>query len=152
MVSADSLQRIGALAEAYSQRVASSDPLVLAAYLDVPVQLHLFAATSTKGGFLVRHDGQWAIIVNRRRAPVRRRVTIAHECGHYILHRTTWRTGIVPSERWEREANRFAVAYLMPTCRVLDGIARHGRDPVALATAWGLSAHTISLRLRELGW
>ena len=56
-------------------------------------------------------------------APMRRRFTIAHEIGHFVLH-AQGATGVVfcrvtdapeaPKQRIEREANRFAAELLMP--------------------------------------
>ncbi|MDE0532823.1 MAG: ImmA/IrrE family metallo-endopeptidase [Albidovulum sp.] len=79
-------------------------------------------------GILVRRDGEDTVIgVNSLHHPNRQRFTIAHECGHLILHRgkdvyidrafRVNRRDSVSSQATdpdEIEANRFAAELLMP--------------------------------------
>lgn len=70
----------------------------------------------------LHHDGnRWVINVNSLHHPRRQRFTIAHELGHYFLHRDsqkgyedeTFHRGKAYSVK-EREADNFAGALLMP--------------------------------------
>src|SRR5690606_34680315 len=77
-------------------------------------------------GVLLREPNRTTIIVNARNAPARQRFTIAHEIGHYKLHRgavyldgrtrVNLRDGLssTATDREEIEANAFAAALLMP--------------------------------------
>lgn len=77
-------------------------------------------------GALMISDGKASIGVNQMESKVRRRFTIAHELGHYILHRYSQNLFIekkvflrdegssTGEEKKEREANSFAAALLMP--------------------------------------
>src|SRR5438132_329346 len=82
-------------------------------------------------GLLVVEKGHGVIGYNVTQASVRQRFTIAHEIGHFILHRSNnpsdlfidthyivYRRDAQSStgeNRREIEANRFAAALLMPT-------------------------------------
>jgi hypothetical protein len=66
---------------------------------------------------------RWAIAVDKGQSAGRRRFTIAHEFGHFLLHRKKYPNGIHSSEadvdgrtriEVEREANEFAAWLLMP--------------------------------------
>lgn len=81
-------------------------------------------------GILIIEDSIGTIGYNQNESRVRRRFTIAHELGHYLLHseesnlfvdknfKVMFRTTSSPEEehkiRLEREANNFAAAILMP--------------------------------------
>ncbi|MHA4808400.1 ImmA/IrrE family metallo-endopeptidase [Flavitalea flava] len=80
-------------------------------------------------GVLVIQNGKGIIGFNPKEAQVRRRFTVAHELGHFLLHRTTndlfvdnfflmkFRKNNAYTEedyRHEQEANAFAAALLMP--------------------------------------
>jgi IrrE N-terminal-like domain len=77
------------------------------------------------GGALVPSDSgkRWGILYDRNASPQRRRFTIGHEFGHYLLHRKKFPDGIRCDEaavdgrvsvEVEREANAFSAALLMP--------------------------------------
>jgi Zn-dependent peptidase ImmA (M78 family) len=93
------------------------------------VQLLEYNLGDGTSGVLVIQNGKGTIGFNPRDAHVRRRFTVAHELGHYVLHRTTndlfvdnfflikFRgnnsyTG--DDYLHEQEANAFAAALLMP--------------------------------------
>jgi uncharacterized protein DUF955 len=68
------------------------------------------------------HKG-WAILYNNEVSPGRRHFTIAHELGHYLMHRPLFPEGIQCSEEsvtfrdgpeLEAEADQFAAYLLMP--------------------------------------
>jgi Zn-dependent peptidase ImmA (M78 family) len=83
-------------------------------------------------GLLVVKGGRGMIGVNLHQPKARQRFTIAHECGHFVLHRQKLPVFIdkqflqpyfrayrdssssTGEDRMEREANSFAAALLMP--------------------------------------
>src|SRR5262245_59763778 len=78
-------------------------------------------------GFLVRNDGKATIGVNSTHPKVRQRFTVAHECGHYLLHvgisahydkdfKVNFRSAesSQATDIEEIEANYFAASILMP--------------------------------------
>jgi Zn-dependent peptidase ImmA (M78 family) len=89
-------------------------------------------------GVLRTSDGQWEILVNDFDPPKRQRFTIAHELGHYFLHKDQiddefvdteveiFRSGEMnaggPKDRREVQANMFAASLLMPRSMVLDAM------------------------------
>jgi IrrE N-terminal-like domain len=102
------------------------------------------------------------------RWPRRRRFTIAHEVGHWVLHRddiadlvVTRTIGYVPSdaakaktpeEIREREANRFAAELLMPEDRVHAAVDRDGADVLVQAERFQVSALSMAWRLFTYGY
>ncbi len=77
------------------------------------------------GGALVPSESgkRWGILYDRNASPQRRRFTIGHEFGHYLLHRKKFPDGIRCDDaavdgrvnvEVEREANAFSAALLMP--------------------------------------
>lgn len=79
-------------------------------------------------GVLVIENGQGTIGVNKNHAPARKRFSIAHEIGHYVLHRKESELFIdkkfaavfrdnkssTGEHRIEIQANLFAASLLMP--------------------------------------
>ena len=86
----------------------------------------------------------------------RRRFTIAHEIGHFVLH-----PGRVAPERGgsvneamkiqEREADRFAAELLMPEHLVRKAVHDEGADARRLAERFEVNEQAMSVRLRRLG-
>lgn len=92
------------------------------------------------------------IMVNRDQNHERRNWTIAHELGHWTMHRYMRREfANAPGDKslFEREANAFAAEFLMPTevVRELAPELSFG----GLAAYFGVSLQAMDKRLRELG-
>jgi hypothetical protein len=103
-----------------------------------------------------------------RRWPRRRRFTIAHEIGHWVLHRDDIADLVVtrtiehvprdaeqattPEKVREREANRFAAELLMPEDRVRAAVAAHGAGVVDQARLFEVSALSMAWRLFNLAY
>lgn len=122
-------------------------------------------------GLLVVRDGKGTIGVNRSHSLVRQRFTIAHECGHYVLHRDGSELFIDKGytavyrdarsskggERGEIQANQFAAALLIPRELVLEEIRNNnfdlGNEAVLedLAKEFQVSLSAMSFRLSNLG-
>lgn len=87
----------------------------------------------------------------------RQRFTVAHELGHLVLHSGSAQPA-TPSEasRMEREANRFAAAFLVPGDAALEDLDANG-GRVTLTTLaklkqkWGYAIKAFVFRFRELG-
>ncbi len=120
-------------------------------------------------GVLVRNGGEIYIGVNSLHHPNRRRFTIAHELGHFSLHRgikmhvdrdfrVNWRdddsSKAVDPE--EMEANRFAAELLMPTqllVRDIEELKRLDRRTAdLLARRYKVSQQAMRIRLGNFGF
>ena len=101
----------------------------VAKYPDDPISLiHGSSLSGFEGGLFKDPEGHkgWAIIYNSDiTSPGRINFTLAHEFGHYLVHRARYPEGIQCTqkdmagwgseyERIEREANEFAAWLLMP--------------------------------------
>jgi hypothetical protein len=117
-----------------------------------------------EGALYPVHDGKaWAVIYNNAGSEGRKRFTIAHEFGHYLMHRplappegfqcsensVTFRDG----DEIEQEADEFAAYLLMPFDdfrKQLDDDAVPGlEDLSALAERYGVSLISCVLRWLE---
>nr|VFJ59202.1 MAG: protein of unknown function (DUF955) [Candidatus Kentron sp. FM]VFJ60306.1 MAG: protein of unknown function (DUF955) [Candidatus Kentron sp. FM]VFK12531.1 MAG: protein of unknown function (DUF955) [Candidatus Kentron sp. FM] len=140
---------------------------------------HIDAGDQTEivGGIYFR-DGAPIIHINpaRNSYPPRKRFTIAHEIGHYILHsansmreftddRTTMSRTESYWDTYEYEANNFAAELLMPTDAVFDACEKKinvykeltGEDKITadllikiLANQFVVSDKAMEYRLRRL--
>jgi Zn-dependent peptidase ImmA (M78 family) len=118
-------------------------------------------------GALVRRKGETYIGVNSSDHPNRQRFTIAHELGHFVLHRGISihvdkdfmvnrdgdsSQGVDPDEM---EANRFAAELLMPTRFIVGDVERLRRVSQSalesLARRYRVSPHAMSIRLGNFG-
>jgi len=118
-------------------------------------------------GALIRNAHEAYIGVNSLQSRNRRRFTIAHELGHFVLHhgihvdkdfRINWRDGnsskaVNPEEM---EANRFAAELLMPTgllVRDIESLRRVDRAALeSLARRYGVSSQAMKIRLGNFGF
>lgn len=102
-------------------------------------------------------DG-FRITVNGRHPLNRRRFTLAHEIGHYVLHRDLIGDGITDdalyrsalNDDFERQANRFAADVLMPARLVREAFRAGIRSFVALAKHFLVSADAARIRMQEM--
>lgn len=97
----------------------------------------------------------YAIYTNANHRRTRRRFTIAHELGHYVLHPDLIGDGITDDALYrsrlgdpiERQANRFAANLLMPWDLIIES-TRSGLDTVEkLAEKFEVSKSAMSVRL-----
>lgn len=118
-------------------------------------------------GLLVRKDDEVILGVNQNHSTNRKRFTIAHEIGHYLLHMTrpifvdecTFnrdQNSSTGNEKEEIEANTFAAELLMPEHFIADDIEEIDdweentiRD---LAEKYDVSVEALSYRLTNLGY
>jgi Zn-dependent peptidase ImmA (M78 family) len=124
-------------------------------------------------GLLVSRDGKATIAVKKGDPTVRRRFTIAHEIGHFLLRHHLQRNELVHADQvWqvtyrspqssegldplEIQANQFAASLLMPTelirKRVLAGNKPlPEQDVKRLARDFVVSEQAMTIRLSTLG-
>lgn len=120
----------------------------LASRMGIAIERRPF--TNLLGGLLFDEDGP-CIFYNSNAPVTRARFTVAHELGHYVLHR---RQGIYfmcqeNSKRLaERQANRFAAELLMPTgvVRIYAGLVPSLRE---ISTHFLVSEEAMTRRLLE---
>jgi predicted transcriptional regulator len=109
----------------------------------------------------------WLDAGEATRSPGRRRFTIAHECGHWVLHAQRENDGIWcrPSEivepvsatdpvqlrKREAEANAFAAELLMPETLLTEQSRLTGRNLPALSERFDVSLKAMRFRLTTLG-
>ena len=129
---------------------------------------------SDVSGFLVLNEDANVIGFNNQHSEHRYRFTIAHELGHFILHRNNSKLFIEKTQRpderimfrdnasstgeylKEREANSFAAALLMPRKSVEEKAAKYNteiaEDLIAdLAQDFNVSNQAMQIRLTNLG-
>ena len=89
------------------------------------------------------------VFLNVSRSAERQRFDAAHELGHLVLHAAAER---VQGRDLEREANRFAAAFLMPARGVIaQGLREATVDRILAAKRhWTVSAMAMTHRLHEL--
>ncbi|MCY3997597.1 MAG: ImmA/IrrE family metallo-endopeptidase [Rhodobacter sp.] len=115
-------------------------------------------------GMIEREGSSFAITINAKDPHTRKRFTLAHEIGHYMLHKHLigdgldddrlyrssqggkyHNTAVGPKE--ETEANRFAANLLMPR-ELIESHRRGLSDNVSeMAKLFQVSKHTMSIRM-----
>jgi len=128
--------------------------------------------TDDVSGALVRNGKSVVIAVNSAQHENRQRFTIAHEIGHFILHKRTERhvdedfridyrnsVSSEASQRNEIQANTFAAALLMPQGFLKRDFLRVEADETdpdhgiqTLAVRYKVSRRAMELRLLNLGF
>jgi hypothetical protein len=113
-------------------------------------------------GLLLPARGEiWVNADEARRWPPRRRFTIGHELGHWVMHRTGQQglfcrrtsvdeTTLPPGRDIEEEASGFAAALLMPQWLFVREHARCGGDVAELGRAFGTSLAATERRVLSL--
>ncbi|MBQ7607620.1 MAG: ImmA/IrrE family metallo-endopeptidase [Desulfovibrionaceae bacterium] len=96
-------------------------------------------------------EDQNAIYLNTNQPLMRRRFTVAHELGHYIMGHST-RERNKDEQYNDIEANRFAAALLMPAPAVKDCVFRKRMLTRNMAEYFGVSTKAMIIRLRQLGY
>lgn len=152
------------------------DPVVLANKLGLKV--FRTSLPHDEDGYIEVDDNREAssgfrIVLNENHSLERQKFTLAHEIGHFVLHRSTARfveaekvgnviafpTSFRSADAWdnrdqpawmEREADRFAVCLLLPANAVRRSPEFIQGQPIALAKRLGLSRLFVLNRFEEL--
>src|SRR3954464_8311059 len=113
-------------------------------------------------GLLLPARGEiWVNAAEARQWPPRRRFTIGHELGHWVMHRsgqqslfcrrtTVDETVTLPARDIEEEASAFAAALLMPQWLFVREHARCGGDVATLCATFGSSRAATERRIASL--
>lgn len=116
-------------------------------------------------GSIEKKDGQYVITVNMNHSENRKRFTIAHELGHFLMHDDIIDDGIFDNKLYrstegrhnqfisqihETQANKFAASVLMPKTLIQKLIADGINDASQLASILGVSEHAMRIRLDNL--
>lgn len=141
--------------------------------IDVRAALQSFGITvrvqpmeSGVSGMLVVNASKATIAVNSEHSAARQRFTLAHELGHYLLHRKEQNVFVdaplyrnkkssLGTDRLEVEANAFASAFLLPE-KLLGGEVKAPVDPLDeaqlqhLASRYAVSVQAVVYRLMRL--
>ena len=121
-------------------------------------------------GMLYRTDSETVVGLNEKHSETRRRFSLAHELGHYFLHKgevfvdakVNFRNRLsgMGVDREEIEANSFAAELLMPSdllstefYKLVDAhkSADHASPAEILAARFKVSAEAMEFRLKNLG-
>lgn len=116
-------------------------------------------------GLIFRNDkGKYSIFINEKDSENRKRFTLAHELGHFFLHKeylesngyimdsqsaVLFRITDNPNEEKEQEANLFAAELLMPE-RLVTKAWLTTKDTDELAKIFKVSVLAMSYRLTNL--
>lgn len=121
--------------------------------LGLEVRIYDFGPVGIDGA-AVTAGGRPVIVVNEWLERPRRRFTLAHELGHYLLHRgrAVYYTCNSRTAGWmEREANEYAAQVLMPA-QLLARAWPEIRSVRWMAKAFGVSSQAMEIRLGEIGF
>lgn len=142
------------------------DPKFCANQLNVKV--HSDVLDDDISGIFIAEDDEYLIIYNSFENLQRQRFTIAHELGHFILHKSSKlfvdrkqkalfrdSASTTGESIKEREANAFAAALLMPK-RLIEKeiVTLSDQDDIVdkLAEKFNVSKMSMSFRLSNLGY
>lgn len=124
-----------------------------------PLRLEYAVMEPATSGSLTYEAGVWIIKVNKYHNVRRQRFTIAHELGHYMMHRNKSEAFtdeiFFRSEKKdviEYRANEFASLLLMPEDRVRKAIAEGDRNLGKLSERFNVSSAAMKVRVQELGY
>jgi hypothetical protein len=135
--------------------VAGGDIGAIVTRLGGTVQHNDWHTPNATGYLEVPAEGGFTIVLSPYAGGSRKRFTIAHELGHYILHTQLGkiRPAIVTrlgSDRLEWEANWFAAGFLMPTTEFRRLLGLRWND-AQLATHFDVSMAAVEIRRSVLG-
>jgi|SRR5665647_967015 len=135
------------------------------------IKIHSYDLGENISGVLVIKNDQGTIGINPTEQSVRQRFTIAHELGHYVLHRNSNESIFIDKEykvlfrdqrsstgedKREQEANAFAASILMPKKLLIEQIQTHFLDLTdenavkRLAKMFNVSVIAMTIRISNL--
>lgn len=126
---------------------------------DEPIVLEYVSMDAATSGSLTYNNGIWTIRVNEKHNRRRQRFTMAHELGHYMMHRNKLQSFtdeiFFRSENkndLEYKANEFASRLLMPEDRLRRAIASGVKNLGQLAERFEVSSPAMKIRVLKLGF
>lgn len=136
---------------------ANVDVKAIAMSNDIDISYEMM--DSYQSGYLKNINDRWVIGVNKLHNPKRQRFTIAHELGHYFMHKdknlnfedaTFFRNE--NNSSIEYAANEFAGRLLMPEERLKESISNGIKSLEKLANLFDVSTAAIKYRVISLGY
>lgn len=141
------------------------DPLTIAEKEKIEVNNAVFIDKNNTS-MLIKHQDGWTLFVANQASPFRKRFAIAHNLGHFFLHKppngihVDTETNLFrvqsdpsllsPERQLEVQANLFAIALLMPA----DDVRRYWRERLSieeLARIFKVSVEAMGHRVASLG-
>lgn len=114
---------------------------------------------SSTSGYLRKTNGSWVIGVNKKHHRKRQRFTLAHEFGHFILHKNedmVFEDEVLFRDEnltaIEYAANRFAAELLMPQDLFVGSIKKGETSLEDLAEKFEVSTLAVKNRVLTLGY
>ncbi|MDA6130830.1 ImmA/IrrE family metallo-endopeptidase, partial [Escherichia coli] len=111
-------------------------------------------------GFSIDACSKWfgnklfILVGNDRSVPSRIKFTLAHELGHFLLHKSVKKEDFNKKDvykRMEEEANHFASAFLLPAETISNELVSHTLDYyLLLKRRWQVSMQAMVYRSKEL--
>lgn len=112
-------------------------------------------------GYIEKRNDKFVIVINNLQSPLRQRFTLAHELGHYFLHKTTF-SGIHTDVTLFRDANEdslgveyaandFAAEMLMPEADFKQAIQSGQNTPRQLSQLFQVTEKAVLYRAYKLG-
>lgn len=123
------------------------------------INLKSYPMSDDVSGHLCLSNGKWEISINSLHHPKRQRFTLAHELGHYILHR--WRCQNFEDKKlfrntdsnpMEAEANEYAANLMMPENEFRTFVQTRSSKINDLADHFDVSAIAVRVRAKKLGY
>lgn len=113
--------------------------------------LSLSENTQNVDAYSFWHDDHPYIFLNQKKTAERSNFDAAHELGHLVLHFHA-QAESAPEDDAEREANRFASAFLMPEADVKVSIAHvySSSQVIRAKVRWKVSAMALANRLHQV--
>lgn len=145
------------IAKGYVGENENVDVILIAKVNNIDIEYDIL--DSSKSGYLKNINNRWVIGVNKLHNRKRQRFTIAHELGHYFMHKdknvdyedaTFFR--IDNSSSIEYAANEFAAKLLMPEERIRKVISDGEKSLENLSTIFDVSIAAIKYRAISLGY
>lgn len=117
-----------------------------------------FAPLAEVSGKIERDTIGYKMTVNSSDPHVRQRFTIAHEIGHFVLHRDLIGDGLTDdamyrsklSSEFETQANQYAAYVLMPPALVREKWRAGAKSYAELARIFDVSQEAAEYRLKKL--
>lgn len=127
--------------------------------IDDNIEICYISMEPNQSGSFKFANNKWIIGVNKNHHKNRQKFTLAHELGHYILHReknidivdtTFFRNN--ETDSIEYMANEFAAKLLMPKEKVEELISQGIKNIGDLAEKFEVSASAMKYRILSLGY
>lgn len=125
------------------------------------IELKIIPLCDNISGYIEKKDDKFIIAVNSLQSPLRQRFTLAHELGHYILHRNNlegqhqdialFRDANEDSLGIEYAANDFAAELLIPKELFENAIKEGINTPKQLSNFFQVTEKAILYRAYKLG-